>query len=202
MKQLLSYDSKLIVFFTKLFDFVGLNVMFMVCCLPVITIPAAWSALLTIKYQQQSQPDLAIYTTFWKHIKEKWLVSLKVSLVTLTILGLMVILPSRFGLIYLLPFQVVGSIVTLVLLSYQFILTGLYEMNVKTLLRNCGFLFMTFPVQTSLLIIINTVVIFLSVTSYAGILISVYVYLFGGFVGLAILNAWVLRHIFKQLTSD
>ena len=202
MKQLLSLDSKLIIFLTKLFDFVGLNVMFMVCCLPVITIPAAWSALLTTKYHPQRQPDLGIYATFWKIIKEKWLLSLKVSLITLSILGLMVILPSRFALVYLLPFQVVGSVVTLILLTYQFILIGLYEMDVKTLLRNCGFLFMTFPVQTSLLIIINTLVIFLSVTSYAGILISVYVFLFGGFVGLAILNAKVLGHIIKQITND
>ena len=69
-------------------------------------------------------------------------------------------------------------------------------------MRNCGYLFMSFPIQTSLIIIFNTLIIFLSVTSFAGILIAIYFYIFGGFVGLAKVNAWALRTVLKQLIDD
>ncbi|MGO4939877.1 DUF624 domain-containing protein [Fundicoccus sp. Sow4_D5] len=202
MRQLLSLDSKIIQFLNKLFDLVGLNVLFMACCLPIITIPAAWGALLTTKYKQQTFPDLAIYTVFWKLVKEKWITSLKTGSFTLTVFLCLVVLPSRLNITLLLPIQLIGIITTLVLLTYQFILTGLYEMKFKDTLRNCGYLFMSFPIQTSLMIIINTLIVFLSVTSYAGLLIAVYFYLFGGFVGLANLNAWSLRKVLTQLSTD
>ena len=200
MRQLLSLDSKLIKALNKLFDLVGLNSIFIVCCLPIITIPAAWGALLTTQYKQQSIPDLSIYRTFWTLLKEKLKASILLGGFTLTVLLCLVVLPSRLNMNVLLPIQLLGIIVTLVLLTYQFILTGLFEMNTKSILRNCGYLFINFPVQTSLIIIMNTLVIFLSVTSYAGLLIAVYVYLFGGFVGLAKLNAWALSKIFVQLS--
>lgn len=202
MKKLLSLDSPLIRRLNQLVDLVGFNLVFMACCLPIITIPAAWGALLTTKYKQITFPDLAIYKTFWQLVKENWPTSLKTGSLSLIVFLCLVVLPSRLNITLLLPIQLIGIIATLVLLTYQFILIGLYQMSVKDILRNCGYLFMTFPIQTSLIIIINTLVIFLSVTSYAGILIAVYVFLFGGFVGLAKLNAWSLKKVLTQLSTD
>lgn len=202
MKKLLSLDSPLIRRLNQLVDLVGLNLVFMACCLPIITIPAAWGSLLTTKYKQQLFPDLAIYTMFWKLIKEKWSISLKTVSFTLIIFLCLVVVPSRLNLTILLPIQLIGIIATLVTLTYQFILICLFEMKLKDYLKNCGYLFMSFPIQTSLIIIFNTLIIFLSVTSFAGIMIAVYFYLFGGFVAIANVNAWALRKVLAQLSTE
>lgn len=200
MKQWLGTDSKLITLLNHLFDFVGLNAVFLLTCLPIITIPSAWSSLLTVKYRQKEQRDINVYRIYFQLFKKNIVTNIQLLVVDIVLLLVLVVLPSGLNLPILIPLQLLGLIVILVLLTYQFILVGLYEMTWRDVLRNCGFLFTSFPLETSLLIIINTLLVFLSVTSFLGILISFYAYAFGGFVAIAILNAWLLKRIFNRLS--
>lgn len=60
----LNYDSKLIQTFRTLFDYFGMNLMFLLCCIPVITIGSAQVALYTaLRACHRNEPWCALY---WK----------------------------------------------------------------------------------------------------------------------------------------
>ncbi|MBO5892417.1 MAG: DUF624 domain-containing protein [Oscillospiraceae bacterium] len=62
--KFLSYDSKLIQTFRVLFDYIGLNMMFLLCCIPVLTIGSAHVAFYTaLRASQRNEPWCAL---FWK----------------------------------------------------------------------------------------------------------------------------------------
>lgn len=62
--KFLSYDSKLIQTFRTLFDYLGINLMFLLCSIPLITIGSAQVALYTaLRACQRNEPWLAV---FWK----------------------------------------------------------------------------------------------------------------------------------------
>jgi len=60
----LNYDSKLIQTFRVLGDYMGMNLMFLLCCIPVITIGSARVALYTaLRASRRNEPWCAL---FWK----------------------------------------------------------------------------------------------------------------------------------------
>lgn len=62
--KILSYDSKLIQTFRVLFDYMGINLMFLLCCIPVITVGSARVALYTaLRASRRNEPWCAL---FWK----------------------------------------------------------------------------------------------------------------------------------------
>ena len=62
--KILNYDSKLVQTFRTLFDYFGMNLMFLLCCIPVVTIGSAKVALYTaLRASHRNEPWSAV---FWK----------------------------------------------------------------------------------------------------------------------------------------
>ena len=72
MKGVLNFDSKLMQSFRLLFDYIGLNLIFILFCIPVITIGSARVAFYTaIRAMQRNEPWLsAFWQTFKKSLKQ------------------------------------------------------------------------------------------------------------------------------------
>lgn len=70
--KLLSIDSKLMQTFRLLFDYIGLNLMFLLFCIPVITIGSARTAFYTaMRAMQRNEPWCSLYwQTFKKSLKQ------------------------------------------------------------------------------------------------------------------------------------
>lgn len=65
----INLDSPVIVFLTTVADFMILNILFILCCAPVITIGPAVSALYTIT-MREARHEVDIYSNlFLKHLK-------------------------------------------------------------------------------------------------------------------------------------
>lgn len=65
----INLDSPVIVFLTTVADFMMLNILFILCCAPVITIGPAVSALYTIT-MREARHEVDIYSNlFSKHLK-------------------------------------------------------------------------------------------------------------------------------------
>ena len=87
--KLFNYDSKLVQTFRTLFDYFGMNLSFLLCCIPVITIGSAHVALYTaLRASKRNEPWCAL---FWK----TFISSLKLPTVVWLICAIMMII---FGL--------------------------------------------------------------------------------------------------------
>lgn len=72
MKDFFSPDSSAAHFLSTLFDLIVLNLSFIVCCIPIITIGASITALLRQTFaivRQEGTSLRAFFTAFWKHLK-------------------------------------------------------------------------------------------------------------------------------------
>lgn len=65
MRNFFSLDSKLVVALSTLCDYIFLNVIFLICCIPIITIGPAKTALYRVMFNMNSDEG-AIYTQFFR----------------------------------------------------------------------------------------------------------------------------------------
>lgn len=72
MKYLLNPDSPAMSFWKKLTDFIILNVLWVVGCLPVITIGTSTAAMHRCVMQYQIHGDIVIFKEFWKAYRQNF----------------------------------------------------------------------------------------------------------------------------------
>ncbi len=67
-----SLDGKLYRFSIIIYKYFALNVLFLIFCVPLVTIPAATGALFTVAKKYAHSDDLAIFVMFWRGFRENW----------------------------------------------------------------------------------------------------------------------------------
>ncbi len=72
MKRLFDLNSPLVVFLTKIADLMLLNILFLLSCIPVVTIGAAIVGLITSTASIYRGESPAITNSFFQNIKKKW----------------------------------------------------------------------------------------------------------------------------------
>ena len=72
MKRLLNPESPVMHFWKKLTDFVILNVLWAVGCLPIITIGTSTAAMHRCIMQYQLQGEIRIFGEFWKAYRQNF----------------------------------------------------------------------------------------------------------------------------------
>lgn len=151
---ILKSDSRLMQSFRLLFDYLAANLVFVACCIPVITIGSAHVALYTaIRCLQRGQPWLR---TFWETFKTSlkrptivWVVCLPIIylftglLFTITSLGLEGSTPA------IVCAGIVLGVVACVA-SMAFLLYSRFEMTAKELFRNSLVMIIANPIQAVL----------------------------------------------------
>lgn len=71
MKNLFSYDSKLMEVLGFMADLALLNLLFLLCCIPVVTIGAAQSGLYNaVKVLQDKEDDSSVFKAFFRGFKD------------------------------------------------------------------------------------------------------------------------------------
>ena len=149
--KILSYDSKLIQTFRLLFDYMGLNIIFLLSCIPVITIGTARTAFYTaMRAMQRNEPWFKLYWhTFVKSLKQPTIVWC-ISLVMTYILAINTFNMFSMG-------QRVMGIVCAVFLGIVMCIASLspmlfsrFDCTVMELLRNSIAMIIAFPVRVVL----------------------------------------------------
>ena len=75
MASIFRIDSPFVQFMTKLFDMVALNIVFLICCIPIITIGASCTALHTMMLKIVGGEEPYIIKGFFKAFKENFVQS-------------------------------------------------------------------------------------------------------------------------------
>ena len=208
MKNILSPDSALMKGFSLMGDIMLLNVLFIVCSLPVLTIGASASALYTVTLRLAEGDDRGILKPFFKAFRcnfrmatGEWLVLLAAILLEYFGISILTQFPDRF------PFPV-GSVYLLVCLAILLVGSWIFAVQVKfenTLFgcfRDAFLIGMIHPAK-SLCIMVLTALFPAIVLFFPQLfLITLLAWLLFGFSGIALLNSKMMNRAFEKVIRE
>lgn len=199
-----SSDSKLMRFLNGVFDEIALNILFLVCCLPIVTIGASASALITA-HRRVMYSHATCASTFFKCFRRNcrrmipaWLIMLALMLLFgySAYFGVKFQMETRY-----LSMVALGLVACICAVLFQF--DSHFECSPGRLLFNSFLMFFTSPVRSVLVALFTWLPLLLLL--WAGpelILNSSILWLLFYFSLIAALNSWILKMPFKLIEQN
>lgn len=204
MSDFFQPDNPIIRFLSRFFDLMVLNFLFIISCIPIVTIGAATSAMyfITIKMQSGNEPGIVkgYLKVFRQNFKQATLLWLPV------LLGI-VFLGADLYIIYrvldpqfiFLQYPVFITLFILVsIMIYAFPLLSNYECNTKQLLKNSILISLSNIPTTIFIIVIHIIIIYVSSLSGKNLIIILSFALFFGFAALSYFFSIFIAKIFDR----
>lgn len=189
---------------TKVFDLLLLNVLWLICCIPVITAGASTTALFYMTLKMVRDEEGEIMKGFFKSFKANFRQSLPITTVLFLAVGM---LAADFHILgrsakeseaVLYGGCVALLVIVIVIFSYVFPLLARFKNTVKNTFRNAGKIAVTHLPQTLLILIINCVPflwLMISAETFAAIF---WIWFFIGTSASAYLDSLFLVRIFDE----
>ncbi len=203
MSNIFDYEGPFVSFFERLADIVILNVIFMICCIPVFTIGAAVTALSAITQKMSRKEEGYIVKGFFKAFKENflqataiWLILLFFSVVfaaDMRILGSVGTFPLQMVLrcmLFILGFLCIFEYI------YVFPLLAKFDNTIVNTMRNALLLALRYLPWTVVLILMNVLPL---IAGYVYIRFGVPFYLLMGFSLISLANSYIFKRLFDPL---
>lgn len=204
MKSLFNYDNPVFRFLGRIFDMVILNLLCLICCVPIITIGASVTALyycmLKIVREQDTSVSKMFFHSFLQNMKQGFLMTLLFGGITLVLL--LDILACRVidlaFLKYVKYLVYVFCIVLIVIASYAFPLLAQFENTIRGIVKNAFFMSMTNFLYTIVIAGLNMLPIVLFFRFPELFVISFPIWLTFGFSTITWVNAKMFTKIFDE----
>lgn len=205
-------DSPLVNFLTRAFNFVAVNLLFVLCCLPIVTIGAAWSSLYYVisNLVDDSSTSLGIYfETFRSKFKTATKIWLPCAVLFFLLLTEILFISNAYGSAIALPgggvvqiLLMVLSVLVFALLSYAFPLIAMNDLTVKQALSYSFYLAASNPVQTLVMTALNlaTVAVFFLYPELAAVLLPLWA--LAVFSAVAWIDCVLIKKILKKHTPE
>lgn len=195
-------DNVVVRALTKICDMVCLNVLWLICCIPIVTIGAATTALYTIMLKMVKNEEGYIFRGFLKAFKSNfkqstliWLILLLLGIVWTVDFRVAGFMPGMAGIILSAIFLALGFILLSVMI-YIFPLTARYENGIKATFKNALILTVAKLPYTFLMVAIVVAAVFASLWSAFTLLFSLPLWLIIGGALIAWVNSYILRRVF------
>lgn len=186
----------------KIGDMICLNVMWLICCIPIITIGASTTALYTVMLRMVKNEEGYIFRGFLKAFKSNfkqstliWLILLFLGIVWTVDFRVAGFMPGMAGIILSAIFLALGFILLSVMI-YIFPLTARYENGIKATFKNALILTVAKLPYTFLMVAIVVAAVFASLWSAFTLLFSLPLWLFFGVSLIVWINSYILRRVF------
>ena len=186
----------------KIGDMICLNVMWLICCIPIITIGASTTALYTVMLRMVKNEEGYIFRGFLKAFKSNfkqstliWLILLLLGIVWTVDFRVAGFMPGMAGIILSAIFLALGFILLSVMI-YIFPLTARYENGIKATFKNALILTVAKLPYTFLMVAIVVAAVFASLWSAFTQLFSLPLWLIIGGALIAWVNSYILRRVF------
>lgn len=201
MSHLFDIDSKVFAFLTRLADLVILNFLFIICCLPIITIGASFTALYSMTLKMIKNEELYIVKGFFQSFKENFYQSTIIGIITLAI-SIMLYLSLRalplVSNILITALFILGCFTFFCIVSYAFPITAKFYNKIPNILKNSlAMAFINIPLTIPIVILNVMPLICLAIdmrlfAAYISIAVII------GFSLTALMNSYILEYIFKK----
>ena len=196
-------DSKLYEFLSKIADLIIVNLLFIICSLPIVTIGASTTALYGVTKKMASNSEGYIFRSYFKLFNEStnkimWIILLVLSLIPTADLYIINYMPKGLLPTVLRGFMLAAALAILFVFLYAMALQSTFENTVKNTLKNAFLMGIGHFPWTLLIVDITLLPIILLVTLGSAASSVIYVMSFVGFSVLAYLNSFIFNRIFKK----
>ena len=202
MGRFFSVDNKFVTFMSRVADLMMLNVVFLICCIPVVTIGASCTAMYYVTLKMARNEESYIIKSFFKSFKENFKQS--------TIIWLIMFVA---GIILLMDFRITGQMkstlttvmrygLMVVVLSYIFPILSKFVNSIKNTFKNSLFMSIRHLPYTFLILIVAVVpagaTLMIPIVFAYGLIVWILI----GFALIAFINSYFFAKIFGHYIPD
>lgn len=196
-----SIDSKFMRAMSRVADLIVLNLVYLLTCLPVVTIGAATTALYSVCFRLGTQQEGSLMKGYFRAFRDEFRQATLIWLFLLLFgaavcVNIMLFLGLSGWMRYLFILFTFLLAIVLMILSYAFPLLSQFRNDTKSVLKNALILSVAYLPRTALIVVIN-------VLPWALLLTNLYLFLRVGFLWVALyfaaaayINACLLRKVF------
>lgn len=199
MEKLFALDGKFNRFMSKAADLLLLNLMWMICSLPIITIGASTTALFDVLLQMAEDEEAYAVRTFIRYFAQKQKESTKLWLLFLTVQTLLCALFAsafQMGSSVIVAGSMIGEVFFLACTVFAFpLLAWTGDRKLGSLLKKSAFLGVAALPWTGVLLLGSGILI--AVTLYYP-LPAALLLLFIGVAGISYMMSVIYRHVFQK----
>lgn len=209
MGKIFDYDSKFFAGMTKVSDTIIINILFVICSIPIVTIGASITALYSVSMKITRDEDVYAAKEFIKQFKQNFKQSTIIWLILLVIglfIGLDFYLFSlmsndTMGIIFKFIFTVVSVVLAFVLI-YAFPLIARFENSIKNTLSNSILMSIQHLPYTLIMAVLTSapILAFILFSQYWGQIIFFNTCISFGFI--AYINSIFLNKIFNKYIQE
>lgn len=204
MRKFFNLDSPFMIFLSNLTDVVILNVLCLICCIPIVTIGPSISALHYVTLKMAREEEIMVIKYFFKAFKENfkqsllaWLGFLVITAVFFLDYRILKVMEIENAKVLL---MIVGAIYLFLCFTtmYVFPLIARFENPLKQTLKNALFMSILHIFKTIVMAVIYALPFILLPLHYNVIL----VFLLVGLSGPAYINSFIWKSIFKRYEPE
>lgn len=204
MSNFFNMDSPLMLFLSRICDLMILNIMCIVCCIPIVTAGASITALYTITLKMVKGEEAYIFNGFLKAFKENfkqstiiWLIMALAGALIYTDYRASAFLPENVSNIFRI---LIGALVIfyLMILVYIFPYTARFENNLKNIFKNSLLISILNLPWTFVIIVFPAALVFITFLTTVTLAYGSMIWVLLGFSSVAYLNSIILRKVFAK----
>lgn len=208
--KLFNPDSRIMIFLSRVADLVILNILWLVCCIPVVTIGASTTAMYHVIRHWQKDSVSSIVRDFFQSFKEDFKQATPVYLILLiptaaVVMNAMLIFnPENSAAVpsYLLVIWFISALILLFISSFVYPVMAFFADSIFKTLRNAMVLALANLPRTILISILNLLPVILLFVNLSFFLQSSIFWLLIGGALVAYLNMSILKPVFKKLVPS
>ena len=208
--KLFNPDSRIMIFLSRVADLVILNILWLVCCVPVVTIGASTTAMYHVIRHWQKDSVSSIVRDFFQSFKEDFKQATPVYLILLiptvaVVMNAMLIFnPENSAAVpsYLLVIWFISALILLFISSFVYPVMAFFADSIFKTLRNAMVLALANLPRTILISILNLLPVILLFVNLSFFLQSSIFWLMIGGALVAYLNMSILKPVFKKLVPS
>ncbi|AZQ41044.1 DUF624 domain-containing protein [Streptococcus periodonticum] len=204
VKSIFNTDNLFMRICEKILDLVTVNLLFLLSCLPLVTIGIAKISLYETLFEIKGARRVKVTATYVQAFRKNWKVGFKLGLLELSIVGISLFDLLLFWKHETMPFQMLKAtcIGVIIFASLLFLcvypLAAKFEMTVKDLLQT-GLIMVSlhFPWFFLIIALLATIIFFLSSSGFV-LLLGFTLFVLVGFAALGFLQLPIMENIFNK----
>lgn len=202
--NILNPDSPVMRFLSRLFDLIVLNALFLVCCIPLVTIGASITAMYSVTLKMVRNEECYIAKAFWTSFKKNFKTATLLFIPVLFLLGFFLldlyIITNLLEPTYAFLRYPVMALLIMLCCGYLYLypLLSFFDTPVKQLIKN-SFLLSLGHLPTTIIVLCLHIFVLLIIGQYPSLLVPLLsLFMFFGFAAMALLYSYYYRKVFDK----